>query len=670
MSGKKRTYDNANSDNEPFSTIHKRQRKRQRKKVAECLSAYLFRDNSRCFRSRLPYLKERICNKMDAGQIKLNTEHKSLQQEDNHRKLFFDKITKGGLQYVYEFRKGISDPQKNGTTSKEKHVIIVGAGISGLVAAYELEQAGHKTTIIELTNRVGGRVKTVHEFPKGLHAEGGAMRIPPSHFLTWHYLKLFKIKMRPFKNKNPKGFLYLFGNKITLEDWEKDNGKWTNAFWPGWDANLSPEMKENGISGILDLYRETVRPVKEELIKDHSEEGWDKWTNKWSKLSMLEFFRSDQYQAKNEPRLRPWTEAAILAYKMSGYNIILDQSMVEYLRDELGGWWQEELYTPEDGMSALLEAFIGPNKYGWNKNVELLNQINFGIRVQEVELMDTNDQVKVTGTNTQSGEHVCYQGDAVILALPLTILRQLKLPLEPKQQMALADITYEASTKVLLQFRKRFWQDSVGQGGFTITDRPIGQIKYPGWDGSPYTKDDRGILVSYTWGQDALTLGAQTSDQAVASALQEVCKIHPEAKQYFEHGVVQAWSSDPASQGAFACIRPFEYINNKDVLTNPIHPVYLAGDAISWANGWIQGALMSGLYVAYKFYKYNEDDAPCKKREDQQIVNEDNATSSTKRRTEQPIVIKDNAQSNKRKRQQIDNEDEALSSTKKIKGSK
>ncbi|KAL3831342.1 hypothetical protein ACJMK2_023102 [Sinanodonta woodiana] len=603
--------------------------------------------------------------KMGTSLFKPNKEQKSLQQEDNHRELFFDKITDGGLQHVYDVRKGNSYPQKNGKTSNAKHVIIVGAGISGLVAAYELEQAGHKTTIIELTNRVGGRVKTIHDFPKSLHAEGGAMRIPPSHFLTWHYLNLFKIKMRPFKNKNPNGFLYVFGKKITLEDWEKNNRKWTNELWPGWDANLTPEMKKKaGISGILDLYKETVRPVKEELIGDHSEEGWDRWMNKWSKLSMLEFFRSEIYQEKSGPMLRPWTETAIRAYKMSGYNIILDQSMVEYLRDELGGWWQEELHTPENGMSALTEAFVGPNNYGWNTNVELLKSIHFGVRVEAVERRNLTDQVKVTGRNTQSGEHVCFIGDAVILTLPLTILRQLKLPLEPKQQKALADITYEPSTKVLLQFRKRFWQNSVGQGGFTITDRPIGQIKYPGWDGSPYTPDDRGILVSYTWGQDALTFGAQTSEQAVANALKEVCEIHPEAKQYFEHGVVQAWFSDPASQGAFSCLRPFEYINNKDALTNPIHPVYLAGDAISWANGWIQGALMSGLYAAYKFYKYNEDNAACKRQEDKQKICEGDTPPMTKKHEGQSLDSTDNAPSKKRKQQPVHTTDDAPSKKK------
>ncbi|CAG2194255.1 MAO [Mytilus edulis] len=66
-----------------------------------------------------------------------------------------------------------------------KSVLIVGAGVAGLSAAFELEKVGHSTQILELQHRVGGRTKTLRGgFSDGLHAEGGAMRIPPNHYLT------------------------------------------------------------------------------------------------------------------------------------------------------------------------------------------------------------------------------------------------------------------------------------------------------------------------------------------------------------------------------------------------------------------------------------------------------------------------------------------------------
>ena len=67
---------------------------------------------------------------------------------------------------------------------RRKRVVVLGAGIAGLVTAYELKQQGHDVTVLEAQNRVGGRVLTCREFAPGLYAEFGAMRIPRSHELT------------------------------------------------------------------------------------------------------------------------------------------------------------------------------------------------------------------------------------------------------------------------------------------------------------------------------------------------------------------------------------------------------------------------------------------------------------------------------------------------------
>lgn len=91
-------------------------------------------------------------------------------------KTFYMEILQFGLNYAYKMQ---TNPRKNNDkfkftkTTKPKHIIVIGAGMSGLSAAYELAQVGHKVTIFEKQSRVGGRVKTLSEphFSKGLWSD-------------------------------------------------------------------------------------------------------------------------------------------------------------------------------------------------------------------------------------------------------------------------------------------------------------------------------------------------------------------------------------------------------------------------------------------------------------------------------------------------------------------
>lgn len=84
-------------------------------------------------------------------------------------------------------------------TGPAKKVLILGAGMAGLVAAYELTKSGHDVTILEARTRPGGRVHTLREpFSDGLYAEEGAARIPDNHELTLKYVKEFELPLEPF----------------------------------------------------------------------------------------------------------------------------------------------------------------------------------------------------------------------------------------------------------------------------------------------------------------------------------------------------------------------------------------------------------------------------------------------------------------------------------------
>src|SRR5688500_12019259 len=79
---------------------------------------------------------------------------------------------------------------------KPNKILIVGAGLSGLVAAYELDKRGHDVVVLEAQNRIGGRVLTLREpFAENLYAEAGAARIPFDHDLTRKYIKEFNLPL-------------------------------------------------------------------------------------------------------------------------------------------------------------------------------------------------------------------------------------------------------------------------------------------------------------------------------------------------------------------------------------------------------------------------------------------------------------------------------------------
>ncbi len=99
-------------------------------------------------------------------------------------------------------------------------VIVVGAGLSGLVAAYELAKLGNEVRIIEAQAQTGGRVFTIRDFSEGLHAEAGAARIPADHDLTLKYAKEFELPLIPFYPSEGKFMRY---NQAVPEavDWRK-----------------------------------------------------------------------------------------------------------------------------------------------------------------------------------------------------------------------------------------------------------------------------------------------------------------------------------------------------------------------------------------------------------------------------------------------------------------
>jgi monoamine oxidase len=105
------------------------------------------------------------------------------------------------------------------TTTPGKKVVVIGAGMAGLTAAYELRRAGYEPIVLEAQQRVGGRVCTLREpFSDGLYAEAGAMRIPKAHDLTMGYIEKLNVPIAPFTMGNQNGYYHLHGKRLRIMD--------------------------------------------------------------------------------------------------------------------------------------------------------------------------------------------------------------------------------------------------------------------------------------------------------------------------------------------------------------------------------------------------------------------------------------------------------------------
>ena len=142
-------------------------------------------------------------------------------------------------------RKGLSP------AVQRQRILILGAGIAGLVAACELQRAGHSVQLVEAQDRIGGRVHTLRNpFSYGLYAEAGATRIPCDHRLTLEYIKNAeargsqRLDLLPFTVQHPNNFIFLDGKRHRFSDYDNDLSALKCA--------LSNCQSTEGIGGIGD----------------------------------------------------------------------------------------------------------------------------------------------------------------------------------------------------------------------------------------------------------------------------------------------------------------------------------------------------------------------------------------------------------------------------------
>ena len=467
-------------------------------------------------------------------------------------------------QYLHVIGNGI---EKEFSSGRRKRVVIVGAGMAGLVAGYELRRAGHDPIILEAQQRVGGRVLTLRQpFTEGLYAEVGAMRIPRAHELTLAYISRFGLSTRDFTMDNPRAYYYIGGRKIRIAEANSD---------PSLLGFETSEKERTHTAGAL--WMQAIAPLLE-LLRKNGEAAWGEIVTKY-----------DQYSTREFLEVSGWSEGAIEMYGLlANQEAVMNSSFLEVFREDSGNFYTN-MVEIDGGTDRLPHSFLP----------QLRQNIRFGARL--IAMDQEPDGVTVHFQTASGRDRVT--ADYAIVTVPFPVLRHVEIlkPFTRAKQRAIRQLHYDASAKILFQCRRRFWEEDEGIfGGGTITDLPIRNLYYPDHG----RETGRGvILASYTWSEDAQRWGSLSPDDRIEQALEDVARIHPQVVQEFEVGASWMWHDDEFAGGAFALFDPGQQTLLHDTIIAPEGRIHFAGEHASLHHAWIQGAIESGLREAIAVHR-------------------------------------------------------------------
>jgi len=317
---------------------------------------------------------------------------------------------------------------------------VIGAGVAGLAATYELRKLGYDITLIEgSSNHIGGRIYT-HYFTPENFGELGAMRIPVSHETTWHYINLFGLETIPFIQSSQNDRIYASKKRLVgidldlqikevlyplyeLSEWEKSNPffKWVERLYNDPLLKLTQSERRQLLQ---------IRP------------NYDSKINEYDAVSFRQYCE-----------LAGFTQGAIqLLSQILGIDRgLFYSSFIELLR-EMYGVNFSYLYRIKNGNVNLPLAFY--NSFLDNDGRQGTVQVKSGNLVTGM-IYHPNTKTITLETRDVTNKLNYYNFDYVISAVPFSKLRLYTLnPYFSKDKMqAIQEVTYLPSQKTILMIR-------------------------------------------------------------------------------------------------------------------------------------------------------------------------------------------------------------------------
>ena len=475
---------------------------------------------------------------------------------------------------------------KSGTS-----VLVLGAGLAGMLAAYELRRAGYSVRVLEYQNRSGGRNFTLRggdtltelggatqhvNFSPGNYINPGPWRIPYHHQGLLHYCKLFGVQLEPFIEVNHNTLLH----SATTFGGQPQRYREVMADFNGYTAELLAKSINQ---------KQLEQPISDDEKHDllAAMQGWGMLAKDYSYRSgdLASQHRGYQKDQGGGP------DGAPVPAPLFPRAELMKSGLWEWLSFHMSYDMQTTMFQPVGGMDMIGKGFAAHvnDLVTHNVKVTKIAQDYHGVTVSYLD-------------NNKGGAATTAKADYCVCTIPLPVLAEIDIQVGGPMKAAIKAVPYASSVKIGLEFKRRFWeQDEQIYGGISFTDQPISQISYPS---TKYFSDGPGVLLGgYMFGPAAYAFAGMTPDQRVEEALKQGSALHKQYRGEFSNGVGVAWSRMPWTLGCCSMWSEESRKAHYQALVAMDNRVVLAGEHASYVGCWQEGAILSSVSAITRLHQ-------------------------------------------------------------------